>query len=716
MSVFDKVREKLFNKVDGVEPDDSEMTDAADQPAEDQELAAFVKNRVEEARTQATRVSHEGIWMTNIAYLLGYDSVFYDPNSRQFKPSGTSATSGAAGSYLKRNRIHSNLILPAAQNRLARMVKSLPRYEVAPNALTEEDKEAARLGEQVIGNVWDRQQVNRKRLELGMWLQQCGHAYIGVSWDDQLGDPLVDPETEEIAGFEGQTRIDVVSAFEGFPDPLAKSFDELGWFGRAKVRKLDYFRTHYTNRGRLVKEEGVWLLSAQYEQRINTLNNAGSSSSQASEQMKGAAIEVSYYEKRSQKHPRGRHIICANGVLLKNDDLPVGEIPYAKFDDVVIGGKYYSEAVITHVRPLQDQYNRTLVKRAEWTNRMLAGKYIAARGHGLIQEAMNDQSGEIVEYDVVPGAEEPKAMQIPVLPAYAYEETREIEAKVGDAFGLSQVSQGKLPSSSIPGIGIQLLLEQDETRMGVETEQHEHAWARVGMLILKYEDKYAITPRKLKKKAANGAYQIKEYVGADLKKNFDVTVKRGSTVANSRIVSRQDIMNLYMQGLLGNQQDPAVKEKVLGMYETGELGAAWETLHLTKMQIERDIVNIEQGIAPTADEKDNHVVHMIDKNDYRISEKFLDLSPISQQLLQADIATHSQMLMKQMNPQLATPPNPGPPPPPPHVTAVLNAAKRGAPGAPPEPGMPAGPTPPPGAPPGPPQHAMAPPPPPGMHG
>lgn len=656
MSIFDDVREKLL----GAAKSDDKMDQAADQPREDIELAAYVKKQIEESRNQSTRIAHEGIWMTNIAYLLGFDSCYYDPNTRQFRPNGAAG----AGQYMRRNRVHSNIILPGAQNRLARMLKVPPRYEVRPNSMSEEDKEAAKLGEEVVGDVWDRQKVNRKRIDLGMWTQQCGHAYVGVCHDDQLGEPLVDPTTGEMMGYQGEVRVDVASAFECFADPLAKTLEEAGWFARAKVRKLDYFRSHYPERGHLVKEEGAWLLSTQYEQRIATLNTTGGSSAPAaSEQMKGAAIEISYYEKRSQKHPKGRHVIVANGVMLKNKKLPVGEIPYAKFDDVIVAGKYFSESTITHVRPLQDLYNRNLQKCAQWVDMTLAGKYIAARGHGLAQEAMNNQSGEVVEYDPVPGAKEPHPMQVPTIPEFVYKERSDYKNNAYEIMGLSEVSRGNLPSASIPAQGIQLLLEQDETRMGIETEQHEHSWARIGMLILKYVAEYYTDERTLKLKGESGL-NIKKYTGDSLRRNFDVNVVRGSTVPNSKVLHRQEIMNLYTGGLLGNPQDPAVRDKVLGMLQYGDVGEAWEDQRLDKMQIQRDLEMIESDVAPTVDPKDNHVLHMVEKNRYRKSEKFFRLSPVGQQLLQQNIDAHTNILLTQAHPQFAEPPPvPAPPPP-----------------------------------------------------
>ena len=142
MGLFDSVRDKLLG-----ENQPEVLKNANDQTKEEIELVGFVKSFVEEVRGQANRIAHEGIWMTNIAYALGFDSVYYDPSLRQFRPSGRSTT------FIKRNRIHSNQILPAMQNRAARMIKSPPKYEVRPESNEEDDKEKASLDLEVIGSV-----------------------------------------------------------------------------------------------------------------------------------------------------------------------------------------------------------------------------------------------------------------------------------------------------------------------------------------------------------------------------------------------------------------------------------------------------------------------------------------------------------------------------------------------------------------------------------
>lgn len=626
------------------------------QSEEERKLVGHVRTKVEESRSSANRISHEGMWMTNIAYLLGYDGIAFNTTSRTFQPINR------ASSYLQKNRIHVNKILPNVQNRLARLCKNPPRYDVRPESNDTEDKEAARLSVQVLGALWEKLTLNEKRLHLYMWVQQTGHAYMKVCWDDSLGKEMPDPMTGEY-GYEGDIRADIVSPFEIFPDPTAKTFEDVtkSWLIQCKVRKLDYFKIQYPEKGHLVKEEEAWLLSAQYEQRINSLNSRGPSSSGMQEALKHSAIEMIKYEARSKDYPNGRMIICANGILLADKELPTGEIPFAKFDDIVIGGKYYSECAITHARPIQDQYNETIRRRAQWTKKLLAGKYAAARGSGLAQESLNDESGEVVYYTPVPSAPNsgaPEAMQVPNIPQWAYTEEDRLENMLGEVFGISQVSKGEMPSASIPAIGMQLLTEQDDTRIGITTEQHEHAWARVGRLILKHVEFGYDLPRKLKIAGSNLSYTVRELTGDDLKGNTDVYVIRGSTVPGSKTLKRQDIINTFNLGLLGDPKDPKVREKVLADLEFGDYQNMWEDYGLDMAQIKRRMQIVETGRPIPVDDYDNHALWIQEINRYRKTDKFESLPPQTQQLFTELMHAHADAILK-----LTQPPPPPPPPP-----------------------------------------------------
>ncbi len=594
-----------------------------EQSPDERALVSFIRTRIDESRQNAQRVAWESTFLTNVAYTLGFDSVYYDTKLRSYRSIGTSNQS------LTRQALRTNKILPSLQNRTARLCKSPVKYEVRPESQDNDDKDAARLGMDILNDIWNKEQCNEKRIQLMMMAQEAGWCWVKVCWDDLKGNALEDPETPGEYFFEGDVSVEITNPLEVFVDPLARSLKEALWVIQCKVRKIDYFREHYPDRGHLVKPEGAWLQSLDYELRLNNLGPTGPSATTTDNQMRNAAIEMCYYERPTKKHPQGRMIVSANGVLLDDKELPIGEIPFAKFDDIIIGGRFASEAVVTHVRSIQDQHTRLIRKRAAWTNRLLAGKMTVPKGHGIGQEGYNDQSGELIEYNVQPNAPDggrPMPVQVPSIPQYAYIEEERLDKQFDEVFGLNELSKGQLPAAGIPAKGMEILLEQDATRMSIMTQQHEYAWSDVGRFILKYVMKYYKSPRKLKITGKNRTYSIKEYVGEDLKDNFDVQVIPGSLIPGNKYLGRQEILNAYNGGLLGDPMDPKLRQKVLSMLEFGDEQEMWQDLAVSIAQAQVMIATLKEGQQPEISEFDKHDILFQEINRMRISEE-QNLSP-----------------------------------------------------------------------------------------
>jgi hypothetical protein len=616
---------------------------------DEKKIVAYVRQKVEEVKQQSSRSAFESSVVTNTAYLLGYDSVYYDPKVRLFR----NYAGGAANP--SRGRVHRNFILPTVQNRLAKLCKNPPRFEVRPNSPDEDDKEAARLSLKILLNVLDRERYNEKRIELAMWMQQAGYAYVKVFWDKSKGERLVYTDElsgEEVSEFAGDIAVDVVSPLEIYVDPLAKRMDDAAWLLHAKVRPLSYFRDNFPDKGHEVKSEEAWLSSIQNVLKISQMTTKGAGTD-GQELMKNSAIELSYYEKPTKKFPNGRLIVTAGNVLLSYKPLPVDEINYVKFDDVKVGGKFHSESLITHMRPIQDQMNRILRRKTEFLNKCLAAKFIAPKGHGMNEEALSDNT-EVLEYNPNPNASPPTAMNTPQMPQYAFQEDAVLKQSFDEIAGISEVSKGQLPSASIPAVGMQLLVEQDDSRIGIVVESNENSHSDVGRIILKFAAKYYRTPRMLKEMGEAGQYNFTQYTSEDMRENFDVFVIRGSTLPGSKVLKRQELLNLYGQGILGNPQDPQVQNKLLQALEFGDIADVWADVAIDAAQVDRSIKMIEEGVKPLVDPDDNHQMHYERKNRLRKSEKFKTYAPEIQALLRENIAAHKQFMAMEMAPQPET--------------------------------------------------------------
>lgn len=647
MGIIGKLGEKFFNsssKDNGTEL--PPIDQAQDQGPDEQRLVNNIKEKIDLVRSTNSRIAIESIYMTNLSYLLGFTGVYYDTTYRMFKNIDPRRR-------VARNRFRVNKILPTIQNRLARLTQNPPRYDVLPESPSSEDKDAARLGVKLITDVWDKNNSTELRQELEMVKMQGGCGYIHVKWDPTLGKPMVDPDTDEFVGYEGDVRLDVYNCLEVYPDPLCKKLEDAAYIILAKVRKLDYFKEQYPERGHAVKQEDCWLLSSLYDLKSNALTAVGITGSQTSDQTRNSAIELVYYEKRSREYPMGRMVVTGNGVLLEDKELPVEMYDVVKFDDVLIGGRYNSEAIITHLRPVQDQYNITRNRMAEWIKKNLAGKYLVARGSELMEEAINNDDSEVLEYTPVPEAPPPTVMNIPQIPSYAYTDLQEQDKEFDFISGINEVSRGSLPSASIPAAGMAFLQEQDQTRIGVTTFRNEVGFAKVGQLILRYVGKNYVMPRLLKEAGDGLEYTVKEFVGKDLRDNYDVKVVPGSTIPSSKVLKRQDIINAYQLGAMGNPQDDKVRMQLLKSLEFGDAEDLWKSQALDDQQIKRAIGDIEQGVMPRLSEFDNHNAHLVEMNDYRKGDKFLALDEMKQGLFLYVMEWHLQALTDLANPGLA---------------------------------------------------------------
>lgn len=646
MGIFDSLAKSLMGNESEGAPLESVET-ASDQTPEEIALVSHIREKIDSVRNSPSRMAQEAVAFTNVAYLLGYNQVIFDPALRQFKNVDPKRR-------LSRNSIKINKILPTVQNRLARLTQSPPKYDVRPNSNSSEDKDCARLGLQIIEDVFEKQNFIEKQQDVLMNAMQAGVSYIQVLWDPTIGKPMIDPTTQEFSGYEGDVRFEVLTMFEVFPDPLAKSLDDAQWIIKAKVRKLDYFKERYPERGSAVKEESVWLQSSIYDLKANAATSVGVAGSQTTEQTKHSAIELVYYEKRSKKHQKGRMVVAASGILLEDKELPIGEFDIVKFDDILIGGRYHSEAIITHLRPIQDQYTILRTKCADWIKQTLGGKYIVAKGADLSQESINDTT-EVVVFNPVPNAPPPQAMSIPQLPSYVYEDTKVLSGEFDFISGINEASRGVAPGAQMPFRGMALLVEQDQTRISVQTNRNEVAYARVGCAALKHVGKNYEMPRLLKTAGDGLEYSVKEFKGSDLNENYDVIVLPGSSSPSSKVLKRQDIMNAFEAGLLGDPADPKLRAKVLKMQEFGDVSEMWKDQALDEQQVKKTIAAIEEGsfdVGKPGHEWDNHQMFIQEMNNYRKTDKFENLDEEQKGTFNYVAEWHVQALVGLQNPQI----------------------------------------------------------------
>jgi len=195
----------------------------------------------------------------------------------------------------------------------------------------------------------------------------------------------------------------------------------------------------------------------------------------------------------------------------------------------------------------------------------------------------------------------------------------------------------------------------------VQTENHEYSYADLGRLLLKFTAKYYTHERLLKEAGKNFDYIVKKFRGEDLRDNFDVHVIRGSTIPGSKVLERENIVNLHRGGYFGNPQDPKVLENVLSMLEFGDEFEPWKKHSLVMASIQKGIDMIEQRkLKPAVSEFDNHTLWIQELDDYRLSDRFERLSDVQKALVLEVMNDHVNELQKMVAPQTVEDPSQDP--------------------------------------------------------
>jgi hypothetical protein len=144
VGIFDSIANSMFGSDDDNKSPLKDIENASDQTPDELALVSHIREYIDNCRQSSARIAQEGICFTNTAYLLGYDGIIYDTNSRQFKNIDPKSEKSLAIALKLTESCQPFKI------GLARLCQTPPKFDVRPNSNSSEDKDCARLGIQII--------------------------------------------------------------------------------------------------------------------------------------------------------------------------------------------------------------------------------------------------------------------------------------------------------------------------------------------------------------------------------------------------------------------------------------------------------------------------------------------------------------------------------------------------------------------------------------
>lgn len=558
------------------------------------------------------RQPYERRWIINLSFLAGRQYVFFNEAAQLLQ------------SLIQRKgriRIVDNKLLPRYRKQISRLIRNQPQMSVVPESNEREDIDAASVGDKVLKHFWRQDKMRGKIMELGGWIYSCGNGFLDDRWDPKKGPTEFDVGKGELK-YLGDVTCGVWSPFEiGVPAAGLGDTDhhELPWLVKARFRPLEWIKFTY-KRGKEVSAE---------DRELNYIDSAGIwglNSGPSAQKAEGARV-IELYVKPCGDYPKGLFVTGANGIVLQKSDYPFDYFHIEHFKDNVVPGIYWGMATLEAAIWLQKLWNRTLSDIAEFNRSMARGKWLVPRAAQMSADP-DDSHGQILNYNPVLG-HKPEMMTLKGLPPTYMQLLDVIAQSLMEVFHQHEVTMGTNRSDIRSGDMVGMLMESDDWGNIPTHAVFEESLERALTRVLRRIQKGYTEERILKIRGRDGRFEIIAFKGADLRNNTDVSVRKESTLPQSRIGRQKAVLERFQVGLYGNPADPKVRERVnIMLDEVPEtLEDMYEEAYLDRQiaMTENETMFSHPGISYMINQYDDHAIHLEQHRLFRKTSRYQDL-------------------------------------------------------------------------------------------
>lgn len=413
-------------------------------------------------------------------------------------------------------------------------LKSEIRWSALPASPDPSDLESAELMEQLNRYLWDKLDLNDKRIQLAAWLLACGVGYLRVFWNTNTGKLLplaipgpqgqliaIDPETgtpmpgmEPVKVDQGEIGVEVVSPQyvrhaaapgHGVMIGLLLTREEAKAMYGGQAEELNYTSTY-----------------EDFDANLHTIETPTTTPAKDER-----ALVIQHYIPRSATHPDGLWWTSAQSdkLLAGPWPLPGGEVPVVSFKWIPVPGNPNMG-----ISPLYDitfsnkLYDEIVARVLEWINKMKP-KILLKAGGGLTYGDINEQPYQ--ELAVNPGGE-PEFMEVKSVPDTFYKAMQDAQ---NDMLTVAGYSLGKRTGQQSLGQGESQKTwrtPSEPVEMGpsaLAIMNSKASWEKLGRLMPSYAAAFYAEPRVIGVQGKDRMYQWREFIGTIDLKDISATIR-----------------------------------------------------------------------------------------------------------------------------------------------------------------------------------------------
>jgi hypothetical protein len=502
-------------------------------------------------------------------------------------------------------KIVANRLLPGMSTRIAHVLKNKPIGVVTPETQDEDDRNAARIADEVVEYDFRTLDYHNKNAVVGAPTQfATGNVFWHWYWDplagpeidvpsyltDETGEPVVEPieipdplgainpdgspvmvpnpdpnaghpillETKRMP--RGEPALEVVEPEELYLDPSAKTFGDCQGVVRQTLRPIDETR-------RLMEMAGV------APEMIEKIDKADSNSVYGGQITSAAKlsgytnteiasrceVRVFWAKPNAQKgFPKGIRAVFVNRELFIAEPTPEGHdhIPFAHAIEIPLPGEVYGTSSVIQAMPIQKALN-LVISRDEYRRTVQRPKPVADYEAGIDEGAWTNEDAEILFKN--------HGYSVDWLNPPAFEsDPRAIEryvAFIDDLFGNVAILMGESDGEIRSGRQALVQGEYAGTALSGPARSIEHSVQAIGRGLLKLRKALTTEERDIQIVGKNRGIEILAFRGADLEGAGDYYVEPGSALPMSTAQKKQLIFEMIDRQMI----DPMKARRLLPM-------------------------------------------------------------------------------------------------------------------------------------------------------
>ena len=572
------------------------------------------KNRAE------ARKSFDTIWQINMNFLMGnqYCNIGYGGQIEE-----------ADRQFFWQEREVYNHIAPIYDIRYAKLSRIKPDINVIPATSDERDKQSAKASKKIYKSLKNKLEIENKVTQAIKWSEVCGTVFYKVSWNNNLGQTVaVDKDGNKVKS--GEVELSVVSPFEIYPDSqTCESLRDCQSLLHAKAYTTEQIKSMY---GVEVKGEKINTFSLDnVSVGVGGLGFNGTATKLIETTKDNSAIVIEKYVRPNSEYPNGRLIIVAGDRLVYDGELPylcgedkTRDFPFIRQTSIEEPGCFWGTSVIERLIPVQRAFNAVKNRKHEFINRLSLGVLSVEDGSvdldNLEEEGLCP--GKVLVYRQ--GATEPKYLQSESIPAGLSDEENNLLDEFNKISGVNDLLSASTISSNISGNALELLINQDETRLNASIESIKSACKEIAKKILRLYKQYAIFPRIAKIVGENGQIEMFYFSSSDISSD-DIELENQTDGSQTLTQRREMIFSLLEKGIFQDENGALtnrMKCKILEMLGLGIWENAQDLNELHLKRADGENIKMLKGDEIDVSEIDDDKLHLNEHIAFMLGEDF----------------------------------------------------------------------------------------------